>query len=74
MKNDNEYKEERQMPILHVLGSVLAALFGVQKSSLAQRDFTQGKLSTFVLVGIGMVTVIIILMAIVASYVAKVAH
>lgn len=62
------------MPILHVLGSVLAALFGVQKSSLAHRDFTQGKLSTFVLVGIGMVTVVVMVMAAVASYVASATH
>ena len=43
---------ERKPTLLQVIGSVLAAFFGVQSSRNRARDFTHGKAIPFVLVGI----------------------
>ncbi len=44
--------------------SVAAAFFGVQNESARQRDFTQGKLSHFIIVGI--ICVVIFIAALIA--------
>ena len=48
---DNE--PTQNLTFWQVLGSTLAAAFGVQSSKNRQRDFTHGKASHFILMGIG---------------------
>ena len=45
-----------------VLGSTLAAAFGVQSSKNRKRDFTHGKASHFILMGIGFTVVFVLIM------------
>ena len=46
--------------LLSVMGSVLASMFGVQSSRKREEDFTSGKPSQYVIVGL-LVTVVFIL-------------
>jgi hypothetical protein len=46
--------------LLGVLGSVLASMFGVQSNRKREQDFTHGKPSQYVIVGL-LVTVVFIL-------------
>lgn len=52
------------MSIFAVLQSVLAAFFGVQKSSNRQRDFEQGNIGCFIITGVllcvGMIVALIV--------------
>ncbi|MGA7980820.1 MAG: DUF2970 domain-containing protein [Chromatiaceae bacterium] len=52
-----------------VLRSVLSAFFGVQSNRNRERDFTHGKLSHFVVVGLGVTTLFVLLVAGVVSLV-----
>ncbi len=45
-------KRDGKPGVLAVIGSVLAAGFGVQSSRNQQRDFAQGKLRNFVIGGV----------------------
>ena len=55
-----------KVSVLQVIGSVLAAAFGVQSEKNRQRDFKKGKLWHYVLAGIIFTTIFIfILIAIV---------
>ncbi len=56
---DNEPDNER-LSFWQVLGSTLAAAFGVQSSKNRERDFTHGKASHFIFMGIAF-TVIFVL-------------
>ncbi len=52
---------EGQTPsLLNVLGSVLASMFGVQSSKKRETDFTHGKPSQYVIIGL-LVTVVFVL-------------
>jgi len=54
-------KQERRAPsLLSVLGSVLASMFGVQSSRKREEDFTHGKPSQYVIIGL-LVTVLFVL-------------
>ena len=46
--------------LLGVLGSVMASMFGVQSNRMREQDFTHGKPSQYVIVGL-LVTVVFIL-------------
>lgn len=48
-----------KVSVLQVIGSVLAAAFGVQSNKNRQRDFKKGKLWHYVLVGIIFTTIFI---------------
>lgn len=52
-----------QLTFWQVLGSTLAAVVGVQSSKNRKRDFSQGKASHFILMGIGFTVVFVLLMA-----------
>lgn len=53
--------------IVNTIKSVAAAFFGVQSNKNRERDFSQGKLSHFIIVGIiGVFIFIAVLIAIVA--------
>ena len=55
-KRDREHSSEKQRekPLnpLRIVGSVLAAAFGVQSSKNRERDFKEGKFVTFIVAGI----------------------
>ena len=54
-------KQEGRAPsLLSVLGSVLASMFGVQSSRKREQDFTHGKPSQYVIIGL-LVTVLFVL-------------
>ena len=54
-------QDEAQGPsLLGVLGSVLASMFGVQSSRKREEDFTHGKPSQYVIIGL-LVTVVFML-------------
>jgi hypothetical protein len=58
---ESEKKEGTRTPsLLGVLGSVLASMFGVQSSRKREEDFTHGKPSQYVIVGL-LVTVLFML-------------
>ena len=40
------------LSVLQVLGSVLAAMFGVQSSEKRRRDFEQGRIGVFIAAGV----------------------
>lgn len=69
MDDQHSPKPAAPLPFWKVVTSVFAAVFGVQRKDNAQRDFAQGKLSTFILVGVG---VAIFLVATIATIVSMV--
>jgi hypothetical protein len=58
MQSDSESSDTREdeptpkVGLFQVIGSTLAAGLGVQSSSNRERDFKQGKLSTFIIAGL----------------------
>ena len=67
-------QDEGQRPsLLNVLGSVLAGMFGVQSSRKREADFTHGKPSQYVIIGLLMTVVFILTVWGVVSLVMKVA-
>lgn len=59
--NDQPDREEEESPgLLAHAGSVLAAFFGVQSNRARERDFTKGKPSTYIILGIVMTLVFIL--------------
>ena len=61
---------DRKPTLLQVIGSVLAAFFGVQSSRNRARDFTHGKAIPFVLVGILLTLLLVGFLILVARLVA----
>ena len=59
MGSDNE-KGTEAPSFFSVLGSVLASMFGVQSNRKREQDFTHGKPSQYIIVGL-LVTVVFIL-------------
>ena len=56
-----EKENEKKAPSLfNVLGSVLASMFGVQSNRKREQDFTHGKPSQYIIIGL-LVTVVFIL-------------
>lgn len=51
--DEENLKEQQGRPnLLQVIGSVLAAAFGVQSAKNRQRDFAGGSATTFIVVGV----------------------
>ncbi len=46
--------------VFQVIGSVIAAFFGVQSERNRERDFTRGRAGTFIVVGIVMTVVFVL--------------
>ncbi|MEM7096699.1 MAG: DUF2970 domain-containing protein [Pseudomonadota bacterium] len=68
--NDDHSPEDdsrQNLSFWQVLGSTLAAAFGVQSSRNRERDFTHGKASHFILMGIGFTVVFVLLMVALVS-------
>ena len=51
----------RALSLIGVFGSVLASMFGVQSSRQREADFTHGKASHFIIVGLVMTVVFVLL-------------
>ena len=71
-KDDADNKDSAtptSLTFWQVLGSVLSAAFGVQSSKNRERDFTQGKASHFILMGVGFTAVFVILMVLLVQFV-----
>lgn len=62
-------KEDNSLTFWQVLSSTLAAAFGVQSSKNRERDFTKGKPSQFIFMGIGFTVVFVLIMIGVVSLV-----
>ena len=58
-QNDNRKREKKPPTLWQSWVSVLAAFFGVQSSANRERDFTRGKASHFILLGL-LATVLLI--------------
>ena len=50
--NNNESESERELSFGEVAKSTLAAFFGVQSSRNRERDFSRGKMSHFIWMGL----------------------
>lgn len=61
--------EGKPLGILQVIGSALAAAFGVQSSRNRERDFTHGKPSHFIVIGIVFTVLFVLAVAGVVSLV-----
>ena len=59
MRSDNE-KGTETPSFFSVLGSVLASMFGVQSNRKREQDFTHGRPSQYIIIGL-LVTVVFIL-------------
>lgn len=56
-------QKSQPLTFWQVLHSTLAAAFGVQSSKNRERDFTHGKASHFILMGIGFTVVFVLVVA-----------
>jgi hypothetical protein len=71
---ESEKQEGTRAPsLLGVLGSVLASMFGVQSSRKREEDFTHGKPSQYVIVGLLVTVVFMLAIWGVVSFVMKLA-
>lgn len=65
-------QEQNELPpltLLQMLGSTLAAAFGVQSQARRERDFARGKASHFILMGIGFTAIFVLVMVLVVRLV-----
>ncbi|WP_448567917.1 DUF2970 domain-containing protein [Thalassotalea ganghwensis] len=58
-----------KQPIADTIKSVLAALLGVQSNQNRERDFTQGKFSHFVIIGLIVVILFVLSLISIVSWV-----
>lgn len=70
---DSGKQEGRAPSLLSVCGSVLASMFGVQSNRKREQDFTHGKPSQYVIVGLLMTVVFVLFIWAVVSLVMKLA-
>lgn len=60
--NDERKDDERPLTLWQMLQSVLAAAFGVQSSKHRARDFSRGKPSHFIILGVLFTLVFVLLL------------
>jgi hypothetical protein len=71
---ESHSKDSSRTPsLLDVLGSVLASMFGVQSSRKREEDFTHGKPSQYIIIGLLVTTVFVLTVWGVVSLVMKLA-
>lgn len=58
--NTDSNGEDRTPSFREVLGSVLAGMFGVQSSRNREKDFTHGKASHYIIIGLVMTLVFVL--------------
>ena len=66
-ESETSTPNENSLKLLQVIGSVLAAMFGVQSDKNRQRDFQQNSATAFIIVGIIMVIALVITMLIIVK-------
>ncbi|MCF6193597.1 MAG: DUF2970 domain-containing protein [Kangiellaceae bacterium] len=59
MKDD---QDEKSPGILAVIGSVLAAMIGIQSEENRERDFTKGDITNYIMVGIVVVAIFVFIL------------
>ena len=52
--NDDQQHQKKGTSLWSVMSSVVAAMFGVQSARKRELDFTQGKASHFIIIGVVM--------------------
>jgi len=71
---DQDKKDTARVPsLLDVLGSVLASMFGVQSNRKREEDFTHGKPSQYIIIGLIVTVVFMLTIWVVVSLVMKLA-
>ena len=69
-QRDNQPDDKpRDLTLLQVAGSVLAAAFGVQSSKNRQRDFSRGKPHQFIILGVAFTAVLVLIVVTVVNIV-----
>ena len=58
--DQNDTREGKSPSLLGVFGSVLASMFGVQSNRQREADFTHGKASHYIIVGLVMTVVFVL--------------
>jgi len=59
---ESDQTGQPDLTLWQMLGSVLAAAFGVQSSKNRQRDFSRGKPIHFIILGVGFTAVFVLVM------------
>ena len=71
---ESHSKDSSKTPsLLDVLGSVLASMFGVQSNRKREEDFTHGKPSQYIIIGLLVTTVFVLTVWGIVSLVMKLA-
>jgi hypothetical protein len=71
---DQDKKDATRAPsFIDVLGSVLASMFGVQSNRNREKDFTHGKPSQYIIIGLIVTVVFMLTIWVVVSLVMKLA-
>jgi hypothetical protein len=71
---DQDKKDAARAPsFINVLGSVLASMFGVQSNRNREKDFTHGKPSQYIIIGLIVTVVFMLTIWVVVSLVMKLA-
>ena len=71
---DQDKKDATRAPsFIDVLGSVLASMFGVQSNRGREKDFTHGKPSQYIIIGLIVTVVFMLTIWVVVSLVMKLA-
>ena len=69
---DQDKKDAARAPsFIDVLGSVLASMFGVQSNRNREKDFTHGKPSQYIIIGLIVTVVFMLTIWVVVSLVMK---
>ena len=70
-ETDSTQEDENLSPLtfLEMLGSTLSAALGVQSERNRERDFSRGKASHFILMGLGFTIVFVIIMVLIVKLV-----
>ena len=71
-KETDSTQEDTSLPpltFLEMLGSTLSAALGVQSERNRERDFSRGKASHFILMGVGFTIVFVIIMVLIVKLV-----
>lgn len=67
-QSSDPQSEERAPTLLQTVFSVLAAFFGVQSRRNRERDFSRGKASHFIIIGLVMTAVFIALVVLAVKF------
>lgn len=60
-QEDNSKRDHSQPSFWQVVQSVLAAFFGVQSAKNRERDFTAGRPSAYIFVGVAMAALVVLI-------------